>query len=46
MTTTISTLLFIFVIAPFGALAFDRSIFGNWLWHIAGHCPAAPSEKS
>jgi hypothetical protein len=33
------TLLFIFVIifviAPLGALAFDRPFFGNWIWHIA-----------
>ena len=34
-TTTIWTLLFIFVIAPLGALAFDRPLFGNWIWHIA-----------
>jgi hypothetical protein len=35
MTTTIWTLLVIFVIAPLGALAFDWSLFGNWIWHIA-----------
>jgi hypothetical protein len=29
------TLLFIFVIAPLGALAFDRPFFGSWIWHIA-----------
>jgi hypothetical protein len=29
------TLLSIFVIAPLGALAFDRSRFGNWICHIA-----------
>jgi hypothetical protein len=34
MATTIWTLLCIFVIAPFGALAFDRPLFGNWIWHI------------
>jgi hypothetical protein len=34
-TTTIWTLLSIFVIAPLGALAFDRPLFGNWIWHIA-----------
>jgi hypothetical protein len=34
MTTTIWTLLSIFVIAPVGALAIDRPIFGNWIWHI------------
>jgi hypothetical protein len=33
-TTTIWTLLSIFVIAPLGALAFDRPLFGNWIWHI------------
>jgi hypothetical protein len=32
--TTIWTLLSIFVIAPLGALAFDRPLFGNWIWHI------------
>jgi hypothetical protein len=31
---TIWTLLSIFVIAPLGALAFDRPCFGNWIWHI------------
>ena len=35
MTTTIWTLLTVFVIAPLGALGFDRSLFGNWVWHIA-----------
>ena len=35
MTTTIWTLLSIFVIAPLGALAFDRPLFGNWIWRIA-----------
>ncbi|MGO9925968.1 MAG: hypothetical protein ACLPLP_07445 [Mycobacterium sp.] len=35
MATTIWTLLSIFVIAPLGALAFDRPLFGNWIWHIA-----------
>jgi hypothetical protein len=34
MVTTICTLLSIFVIAPLGALAFDRPLFGNWIWHI------------
>jgi hypothetical protein len=28
------TLLSIFVFAPLGALAFDRPLFGNWIWHI------------
>jgi hypothetical protein len=34
MTATIWTSLSIFVIAPLGALAFDRPFFGNWIWHI------------
>ena len=34
MTTTIWTLLSIFVIAPVGALAIDRPLFGNWIWRI------------
>jgi hypothetical protein len=34
MATTIWTLLCIFVIAPLGALAFDRPLFGNWIWRI------------
>jgi hypothetical protein len=32
--TTMWTLHSIFVIAPLGALAFDRPLFGNWIWHI------------
>ena len=28
------TLLSIFVVAPVGALAVDRPLFGNWIWHI------------
>ena len=35
MAVTIWTLLSIFVIAPLGALALDRPLFGNWIWHIA-----------
>ena len=34
MAATILTLLSIFVIAPVGALAFDRPLYGNWIWHI------------
>jgi hypothetical protein len=34
MNTTIWALLSIFVIAPLGALAIDRDLFGNWIWHI------------
>ena len=50
MTTTIWTLLFIFIIAPLGALAFDWSLFGNWIWHIApekvrDYEPAGTSKK-
>jgi hypothetical protein len=37
VTTTIWTLLSIFVIAPAGALAVDRPLFGNWIWHIEPH---------
>jgi hypothetical protein len=28
------TLLSIFVIAPLGALAIDRPLLRNWIWHI------------
>jgi hypothetical protein len=35
MAVMIWTLLSIFVIAPLGALAFDRRLFGNWVWRIA-----------
>jgi len=34
MATTMWTLLSILVIAPLGALAFDRPLNGNWIWHI------------
>jgi hypothetical protein len=34
MATTIWTLLSIFVIAPLGALAFDRPLHGSWIWQI------------
>jgi hypothetical protein len=34
MAAMILTLLSIFVIAPVGALAFDRPLYGNWIWHI------------
>jgi hypothetical protein len=34
MAETIWTLLSIFVIAPLGALALDRPLFGNWIWRI------------
>jgi hypothetical protein len=34
MTTTIWTFFAIFVIAPLGALAIDRPLFGDWIWHI------------
>ena len=35
MATTMWTLLSILVIAPLGALAFDRPLFGNWIRHLA-----------
>jgi hypothetical protein len=35
MATTIWTLLSIFVIAPLGAVAVDRPLHGNWIWHIS-----------
>ena len=28
------TLLSVFVIARLGALAIDKPLFGNWIWHI------------
>jgi hypothetical protein len=34
MTATIWAFLSLFVIAPVGALAIDRPLFGNWIWHI------------
>lgn len=34
MATTTWTLISIFGIAPLGALAVDRPLFGNWIWHI------------
>jgi hypothetical protein len=34
MATTIWTLISILVIAPVGALAIDRPLNGNWIWHI------------
>lgn len=34
MTTTMWALLCIFVVAPLGALAVDRPLFGNWIWRI------------
>jgi hypothetical protein len=33
MAAMIWTLPSIVVIAPLGALAFDRLLFGNWIWH-------------
>jgi hypothetical protein len=35
MATTAWTLLSILVIAPLGALAIDKPLFGNSIWHIA-----------
>lgn len=34
MSVTAWTLLSIFLIAPLGAVAFDRPLFGNWIWRI------------
>jgi hypothetical protein len=34
MAVMIWTLLSIFVIAILAALAIDRLLFGNWIWHI------------
>ena len=44
MATTIWTLLSIFVIAPLGAVAFDRPLHGNWIWHISSE--KARDDKS
>ena len=43
MDTTAWTLLSILVIAPLGALAVDRPLFGNWIWHIADR--PAPRQR-
>ena len=43
MDTTIWTLLSILVIAPLGALAIDKPLFGNWIWHIADR--PAPRQR-
>jgi hypothetical protein len=43
MATTIWTLLSILVIAPLGALAIDKPLFGNWIWHIADR--PAPRQR-
>jgi hypothetical protein len=34
MAATIWTILATLVIAPLGALAVDRPLFGDWIWHI------------
>ena len=34
MAAIIWTLLSILVVAPLGALSFDRPRFGNWIWRI------------
>ncbi|MCV7102048.1 hypothetical protein [Mycobacterium palustre] len=46
MATTVWTLLGILVIAPAGALAFDRPLHGNWLWHIDAQNPADYGDAS
>jgi hypothetical protein len=40
------TLVSIFVIAPLGALAFDRPFFGNWIWHIDPETPPSGGQSS
>jgi len=39
MATTIWALISIFGIAPLGALAFERPLAGNWIWHIDPDMP-------
>jgi hypothetical protein len=46
MATTVWTLLGILVIAPAGALALDRPLNGNWIWHIDAQNPADYGETS
>ena len=46
MATTVWTLLSILVIAPLGALAFDRPLYGNWIWHIDAEKHADYGEPS
>ena len=46
MATTVWTLLSILVIAPLGALAFDRPLNGNWIWHIDPEKRGTISEHS
>ncbi|WP_156664899.1 hypothetical protein [Mycobacterium sp. 852002-51057_SCH5723018] len=46
MATTVWTLLSILVIAPLGALAFDRPLYGNWIWHIDAEKPGDYGEPS
>lgn len=46
MTEMILTLLCIFVVAPLGALAVDRPLFGNWIWHIEPEKARAVGERS
>jgi hypothetical protein len=46
MATTVWTLLSILVIAPLGALAVDRPLYGNWIWHIDADKPRDYGESS
>ncbi len=46
MATTIWTLVSILVIAPVGALVFDRPLNGNWIWRIDAEKPRDFSERS
>jgi hypothetical protein len=44
--TTMWTLLSIFVIAPLGAFAFDRPLFGNWIWRIDRENALEPNSRT
>lgn len=46
MATTVWTLLSILVIAPLAALAVDRPLHGNWIWHIDADTPRDYGESS
>jgi hypothetical protein len=46
MDATIWTLLSILVIAPLGAIAIDKPLFGNWIWHIADRPAPQQREES
>jgi hypothetical protein len=46
MTTTVWTLLSLLLIGPVGALALDRPLYGNWIWHIDAEKPRDYGEPS